>query len=143
MKRIFLSLMMVLALVGAASAQVRAQSEDVQFKDGALSIQYINDGLKGSAGIRLNDIGFNNVGGVKNLALNALVVNPRTNASENSYLGAFLSYTHAVNSRLAFNVGVGVKGVDITSLLTDGGFGGFNTNASRQFIWGVGVSFKL
>jgi hypothetical protein len=143
MKRIYLSLLLMLALVTGAMAQVSAQSTDVKFDGGSLSIQYVNDGFDGAAAIKFNDIGFNNFAGIRGLNLNALVVNPRVNTEQNSYFGAILNYTAFSSDRVNVNFGVGVKGFDITSVLANGSFGGINTNVRRQVIWSIGASFRL
>lgn len=127
---------MLMALAGIGSAQVGAQSVDIQVKEGAIGVTYLNDGIKGMAGITLKAYNFTQDG---KLGLYGLVVNDWQGGGSRSYVGALFGYqVYDKPGGLKVTLFGGWKGVDISD-----GFGGLGFASDKPLVFGVGVSFPV
>jgi hypothetical protein len=141
MKKLILAIVLAVTAV-MGHAQVRPQSYELKFKDSGVAVTYINDGVEGAAAIVFKDLGFKDVAGIKGLNLSSVFVNSKHEETKN-YFGALLNYNAVDRDALKLNFGVGVKGLDVTSLFNSGNASGFNFNSSRQVIWSVGLSIPF
>lgn len=139
------SLALVLALAASfvpepAEAQTRSRSTSLDLASGRYSVAYLYDGEQGSAGIVFNDLGIPLTS--DRLKLSALYVNT-TGADARSYVGTYLSYRAIESKGFTLDLGVGLKGLDVTSLLaSSANASGFRFD-SRQLVFGIGVTIPI
>lgn len=118
----------------------RSRSTSFDLASGKYSVAYIHDGEQGSAGIVFNDLGIPLPS--DRLKLSALYVNT-TGSAPRSYIGTYLSYRAIEQKGFTLDLGVGLKGLDVTSLLaSSANASGFRFD-SRQLVFGVGVTIPL
>lgn len=118
----------------------KAQSISITNTPTNFGILYINDGVKGLVGAKITAV--SNFLNIPKLSLNAMGVTSLTAGSQ-YYAGGLLTYPVYQTKSSRFELGLGLKGLNVTNLLSYGNLSDV-TFDKKQVVWSAGftVSFN-